>query len=257
MVYPVPMEIDFTLMVSAARVDGWTRANGIGYNPSIDTATVPASCWGGTGLYPWMTALTSLEIVAPGSTQDINATGTGAWQVQVSGLDLLGNTITTTVNLNGATAVPLAIQFYRINSARVVTAGTGRKNTVNIIIRDAGAGTTRCVILAGKGVARQAAFTTPKGYTLLVTSLLLGVDSVAGATKRNASFETYFAPPAPAAAIYPLPIGNSDGSPYAHLLDPPIAIAQLTDFDLPVYNVTANATIVTAGWNGILKINSL
>lgn len=257
MTYPEPMQIDFPLMVSAGRVDGWSRAFGIGYNPSIDTNTVPASCWGGTGLYPWMTGLTSLEIVAPTSTQDINGTGTGAWQVLVSGLDLTGNIISTTVNLNGATAVPLAIPFYRINSARVITAGSGRKNTVNILIRDAGAGTTRCVILAGKGVARQAAYTVPVNTTLLITSLLLVVDSAAGLTRRNASFETYFAPPLPGAAIYPLPIGNSDGQPYAHLLDPPIAVAQLTDFDLPVYNVTANATIITAGWNGILKRNSL
>lgn len=251
------MQIDFPLMVSAGRVDGWTRAVGIGYNPSIDTGTVPASCWGGTGLYPWMTASTALEIVAPTSTQDINVTGTGAWQVQVTGLDINGNPISTTVNLNGATAVPLAIPFYRINAARVVTAGSGRKNTVNIIIRDQGGGTTRCVIIAGKSYARQAAYTVPINTTLLIQSILLVVDSAAGLTRRNASVETYFAGPSPAAAIYPLTFGNSDGQPYMHLLDPPIAVTQLTDFDLPVYNVTANSTIITAAWSGVQKRNNL
>ena len=257
MSFPSALTPDFNAMVSAARADGWTRAFGIGYAPVIDVGTVPTSCWGGTGLYPWMTGLTSLEIVAPGSTQDINATGTGAWQVTIAGLDLSGNPISATVNLNGATPVPLPIQFYRINSARVVAAGSGRKNTVNILIRDAGGGTTRAIILAGKGVARQAAFTTPLGFTLEISNILLVVDNSSGSTARNASFETYFAPPAPAPAIYPLPIGNSNGQPYNHIVDPPIASAQLTDFDLPVYNVTANATIITAGWNGILKRNSL
>lgn len=267
MAFPTNLVPDFDLMVSAARADGWSRAFGIGYNPNIDSGTVPESCWGGSGPYPWITAAAgnNLEVVAPGSTQDVNLTGTGAWTVIVQGLEPITlNPISDTVALNAATPVPLPRPYYRINAMRVTTAnrtpgvGTG-KNSVDILLRDSGGGTTRAVILAGKGTARQAAFTVPTGFTLEVPEILLVVDNATGAAARKASIETYFAGPAASngAIILPLPINNTNLSPYNHIVHPPIAVAQQNDFDLPVNNVSDNATIITAAWNGVLKRNTL
>lgn len=257
MSYPSGITPGFDMLAAAAKAFGWTRAFGIGYNPSIDTGTVPESCWGGNGPYPWMPGLTSLEVVAPGSTQDINATGTGAWQVTIVGVDITWTSISSTINLNGATAVAVPVQFYRINSVRTIAAGSGRKNTVDILVRDAGGGTTRAIILAGKSVARQAAYTVPAGFTLLVPEILLVVDKASGATTRDASLETYFAGPSPAPALLPLTISNSSIQPYNHRIDPPIVVAEKTDFDLPIWRVSDNSSIITAAWNGILKRNEL
>ncbi len=267
MAFPSNLIPDFDLMVSAARADGWSRAFGIGYNPNIDTGTVPESCWGGSGPYPWITnpAGLALEVVAPGSTQDINITGTGAWTVIVQGLEPVTlNPISDTIALNGATPVPLPRPYYRINAMRVTSAnravgvGTG-KNSVDIHLRDVSGGTVRAVILAGKGVARQAAFTTPTGFTTEIPEILLIVDNTTGSAARMASFETYFAGPAASngAIILPLPINNTNVQPYNHIIHPPIVVMQQNDFDLPVNNVSDNATIITAAWNGILKRNTL
>lgn len=251
MAWPSSLTPDFDLMVSAARTDGWTRASALGYAPSADTAGVPLSAWGGTTLYPWLTAATALEAIA-GAT-DVGDTGTGAWTLTVAGLDTLFAVKTVTVQLNGTTPVSLGSGWYRINSARITRAGSTRKNGANVIIRDAGAGPTRGIILAGKGTMRQAAFTTPAGFIVEIPWLLLIVDNVTGVDTRRVSFETYFAGPTPAAAIYPLPINNTNVQPYNHQVSPPIVLQEKTDFDLPINSVSNNATIITAGWNGFMK----
>lgn len=255
--FPTNLVPDFDMMVSAARADGWSRAFGIGYAPNID-AGQSGSAFGVTGgvLYPWITnaAGQALEVVAPGSTQDIGDSGTGAWTVVIAGLEPVTlNAITDTLQLNAATAVPLPRPYWRVNSFRVSRAGSTRKNQVSILLRDAGGGTTRGIILAGKSVARQAAFSVPTGFMLEIPEMLLVVDNASGSTARKASFETYFAGPSPAPAILPLPIGNTNQGPYNHTIHPPINVAAQNDFDLVIGNVSDNGTIITAAWNGVLK----
>lgn len=258
MAFPTNLVPDFDLMVSAARADGFSRAFGIGYNPNIDAGQT-GSAFGVAGavLYPWITnpAGQALEVVAPGSTQDIGDTGTGAWTVIVSGLEPITlNPISDTLQLNGATPVALPRPYYRINSFRVTRAGSTRKNSVAIHLRDVGGSATiRGLILAGKSVARQAAFTAPTGFMLEIPEMLLVVDNATGAAARKASFETYFAGPAPAPAILPLPIGNTNVSPYNHIIHPPINVPPQNDFDLVIGGVSDNGTIITAAWNGVLK----
>lgn len=254
MAYPSALQPDADWMISAARLDGWSRAFGIGYNPSVDTGGVPASAWGGVGPYPWLTGLTSLELLSVGGAADVNTTGTGAWLVLISGLDGNYDAISDTIALNGTNPVALPRQYLRINSMRVTQAGSGRKNVGTITLRDVGgAQTVRALILAGKGTSRQAAFTVPRGFMLEVPEILLVVDNLTGATARKASIETYFAGVPPAPAILPLPIGNTNVSPYNHIIHPPINVAQMNDFDLSIVNVSDNSTIITAAWNGILK----
>lgn len=253
MSFPSAMVPDFEYMVSAARADGWSRSSALGYAPLVDTGSPPCSAWGSTGLYPWLTVATALEVICPGSTQDIGDTGTGAWTITVSGLDDQFAVKTVTVQLNGATPVSLGSGWYRINSARITRAGSGRKNTVNVLIRDVVGQALRGIILAGKGIMRQAAFTSPAGFIVEISSLLLVVDNATGATARKASYETYFAGPPPAAAFYPLPINNTNVQPYNHDVRPMIVVQEKTDFDLPINNVSDNGSIITAGWNGIMK----
>lgn len=262
MTFPSYLVPDASWMISSGRLDGFTRAFGIGYNPSIDSGQT-GSAFGRAGgiMYPWITntAGQAMEVVAPGSTQDIGDSGTGAWTVVVSGIEpVTGLTITDTITLNGATPVPLPRPYWRINSFRTTRAGSTRKNSVDIHLRDVGGGATiRGIILAGKSVARQAAFTVPVGFMLLVPQIVFVVDAASGSTARKASFETYFAGPLPAPAILPLPINNSNGRPYNHDVSPPLIAVERTDFDLVISGVSDNSTIITAGWNGILKRNTL
>lgn len=265
MAFPSAFVPDFGLMVSAARADGWTRASQLGYAPNMNAGTA-GSAWGQTGsvAYPWITnpAGQMLEVVA--GANDVNLTGTGAWTASFGCLDTSFNPLTIVLNLNGTTPVAFPVPVYRINSARIVTAnrtpGTGLGTNGNdVIIRDAGGGTTRAIILAGKGFLRQAAFTTPAGFTTEIPYLLLNVDNASGAAARKASFETYFAGlvSTNSAIIRPLPISNTNVAPYNHLSNPPLTVPQMNDFDLPIFNVSDNGSIITAGWNGVMKRNSL
>ena len=65
---------------------------------------------------------------------------------------------------------------------------------------------------------------------------------------------TYFRSPG-AAYIQPLYLGNTNSQPYAHQIDPPIAVLEKTDFSLRIVKTSDNNLVITAGWNGILKAN--
>lgn len=265
MAFPTTLIPDWGVMVSVARADGWSRASQLGYAPNINAGTA-GSAWGQIGAvpYPWITNPAGQMLEVIGGVNDVNLTGTGAWTISVSGLDTSFNPVTVVLNLNGATAVALPVPLYRINSARITTAnrtpvtGLGT-NGADVIIRDVGGGTTRGIIMAGKGFMRQAAFTTPAGFTVEIPWLLLNVDNASGAAARKASFETYFAGlvSTNSAIIRPLPISNTNAAPYNHRSEPPLTVPQMNDFDLPIFNVSDNGSIITAGWNGVMKRNSL
>lgn len=243
---------DFNSSVSFGLVPRYTRAFGIGYNPDVDTGTTPEDAWGANGLYPWLPALASLEVVST-SAFDTSA-GTGARTVTV--MTLVGDYVSSpqSITLNGLTAVPVPIQAIRINGGRCLTAGTNGTNVGDIIIRDAGGGTVRGIILAGFGTARQAPYTVPAGFTLAVSYILLAVDSPSGSIGKFASVSTYFKSPT-GAAFQPLQIGNTNGQPYNHFSDPPLIVTERTDFALRINTASDNNTTVTAGWNGILRAN--
>lgn len=256
--YPPLLNMESGDAASGGLLPAISRAAGLGYNPNVSIGVI-ADAWGAVGPYPWLTAATNLRVNA--GTNDVNLTGTGAWTIVISGLDTAFNTKSQTVALNGATFVTVdvlgqPINFYRINSIRVATAGTARTNLADVNVQDAaGPNTLRGIILAGDGVAHQAPFTVPAGFMLDIKQVLLNVDSPNGASGRFARIKTYFAPPPPVAAIYALILGNTDTQPYNHEINPPIAIAEKTDFSLPIVLVNNNGTIVTAGWNGILRRN--
>lgn len=246
---------EFGDAVSYGLVPRYTRASGLGYNPDVDTATTPEDAWGNSGPYPWLSGLTSLEILSVGAlAANDTAAGTGARTVTVTALDANYNIVSLVMTLNGVTPVALPSQVLRINAIRVTTAGSGNTNAADIILRDAGGGTTRGIILTGVGTSRQAPYTVPAGFTLAIRQILLVVDSPAGSVGQFATIATYFKSPT-GAAIMPLVLGNTSGQPYSHFSDPPIMANEKTDFSLIITKATDNNTIVTAGWNGILRAN--
>lgn len=244
---------EWYLAMSFGRVSGYTRVSGIGYNPDVDTGTTPEDAWGGAGLYPWLAASTSLEMVSTSASDA--AAGVGARTVSVTGLDANYLQVTQTITLNGVTAVAIPLPLFRINSIRVLTSGTSLFNVGDILVRDAGAGATRGIILVGIGVVNQAPYTVPAGFTLGVRQILLSVDSDAGTINKFASIRTYFKSPT-GAPILSLPLGNTNGSSYNHLAEPLVMVPEKNDFSLRIMKASDNNTAVTCAWNGILRANT-
>ncbi len=249
---PFSISSQFYDAVSLGLVSGFSRVGAFGNNPDVDTGTLPEDCWTGGGLYPWMTAMTSLEVVSS-SVSDSSA-GVGARTITISGLNDLYMAVSQSITLNGTTPVAVPLQLFRINSSLITSAGTSQVNVGDITIRDTGAGAIRAIIPTGFGMTRQAPYTVVAGSSLLIKQLFLNIQSPSGTVNQYANMTTFFRS---SAGVYRLPItiGCVNGAPYSHPIDPPIFVAEKTDFSLRTLNVSDSNTNITCAWNGILRVN--
>jgi len=215
--------------------------------------------WTNGGLYPWMTAATSLEVVS--SSANDTAAGTGAQSVTVSGLDINGAEISVTVSTNGTTAVPLVTQFYRINSVGLSTVGSGLRNLGTITVRDVGGGTTRQVIPISTvadltpGVDKGSQYTVPAGHALLIYDIDIQINSSAGGggTSKGADVLFYFRGPNTNSPVR-MPRALSTTDIVSKSLDPKtrILVGALNDFQLRCSYTSAAGVILSGSWEGLL-----
>jgi hypothetical protein len=150
--------------------------------------------------------------------------------------------------------VPTSI--YRINSAIILTAGSGGVNASDITIRDAGGGTTRAIIPAGFGITRQSIFTVPAGNTLQIISQIFSINRSGGGAQRFATFQTFFQTSAGVHRL-PLELSISDQNPYRHDGVPGITVPEKTDFCHRCAVVSNDNTNVSGGWLGVMRLNTL
>lgn len=158
--------------VALGNVHGYSSINKFGHNPAAGTSAEDVWAAGGTyAFYP--TTAQAMEVVSTSVEDDPEKAdtnpGTGAWTVQVYGLDSDWVEQTETVTLNGTGVVALANTYIRMYRAIVLTAGTGETNAGNIIVRIASAGATGAYIAAGDGQTQQAIYTVPAGKQALFT----------------------------------------------------------------------------------------
>lgn len=226
------------------------RIAALGNNPVVDVATVPEDVWSEGGLYPWMTAATSLELVSDNAAD--TAAGTGARSVVINCLTDLYVEQSDVVVTNGTTPVALPRQCFRVNNSLIMSAGSGKVNAGKIVIRDAGGGTIRAAIPAGVGITKQSNYTVPAGYTLQILSNYLGVAGTG--TSKTADASTYIQS---SLGFYRMPftLSAGDGVPYRHDGVPGLIVPEKTDYMLRITSVSANGTSVNGAWLGILRKN--
>lgn len=238
---------DYLMNVGFGLVPGHRRVTALGNNPDVDGVE---DVWTGGGTYPWMTGATALEIVSDNAA-DASA-GTGARTVLINGLDATWTEVSQVVTLNGTTAVAIPTSLYRIQSALIMSAGSGKVNAGILTIRDSGGGTTRAIIPAGYGITRQSQFTVPLGYTLSVNSIFLSINRV---TPAPVATVATFIQSSNGFYRLPLEIGVN-GNPYRHDGLPGIILPEKTDFALRCTSVSAQNTDMTAAWLGVMKLNT-
>lgn len=235
------------------------RVTSLGQVAIATSGTATNDIWTGGGVYPWMTAATSLEAVSD-NANDTSA-GTGARTIIVNGLDSDYKEVVVPVIMNGVTPVALSRQLLRINSVIVATCGTGRRNAGQIIIRDAGAGMTRAYIPVASpadqtpAMSKQSNFTVPAGHTLLIENVDLQINNSAGGggTVRGADAMLYFAGPNQNTPIR-LPRVLSTTDMVSKALDPrtPIPVAEKNDFLIRNIYTSANTMSVSGSMEGWL-----
>ena len=239
-----PKGMDFYTSVGLGLVPGVRRVTGLGSNADVDQASLPEDVWSVGGLYPWMTAATSLEVVST-STSDA-AAGVGARTITIFGLDINYVEVNQTITLNGTTPVAVPLQLFRINSILIMSAGTTKVNVGDINVRDSGGGTIRGQIPVGFGLARQAIYTVPAGNTLSIHSILFA-QTRSGGVERTVTMATMFQSPNGFYRL-PLEVAVSQITPYRHDGDPGIIVAEKTDFAIRVLSASSNDISVTAAF---------
>lgn len=237
------LDVGFNAVSDARRVS----ANGT--NPTIDTGTVPEDMWTGGGLYPWMTAATSLEAVSDSAAD--TAAGTGLRVILLQGLDASYNEVSQAVILNGLTPVTITTPLFRINAAGNVSAGSGGVNAGTVLIRDAGGGTTRAIMPVGIGQLQQSQFTVPAGWQLQINTILLAYNRVQNVA-RSASFAHFSRA---ATGFYRLSSELSVTNTNAFQLDllPGPLLPEKTDFCIRCTFVADNGSNLSAGFNGVMR----
>ena len=116
------------------------RGSTFKYGHNVDVDQAFETIWSGGGVYADMAAASKLKI-SSGSTDDVMTTGTGAWTVQVYGLDANYAQINDTVELNGRTAVETDNLYLFVYRMIVRSAGSGG-TAVGIIYAGTGTVTT-------------------------------------------------------------------------------------------------------------------
>ena len=162
--------------------------NKFGRNPDIDPGSVPEDIWDGGGVYTgFPSAAETLSVVSTDAAD--TAAGTGARQVRVIGLDSNWNRASETITLNGLTPATGTTQFIRINTAAVVSVGSGGSNVGSITISHS---TTTAnvfnVIQPGTNQGMSSAYSVAAGQTAY---LVKQTYTMRGATSANADMCLY------------------------------------------------------------------
>lgn len=159
------------------------------------------------------------------------------------------------MTLDGVTPVAIPTNLFRINSALIMSAGTGKVNAGAITIRDSGGGTTRSVMPIGYGITRKAIYTVPAGFTLSVLSHFVSINRSVGVS-RYATLSNFIQS---SNGFYRMPLEFSLGDviPYRHDGNPGIILAEKTDYALRAQFVSSDNTDITAAILGVLKSNTV
>jgi hypothetical protein len=130
--------------------------------------------------YTEQTGSAVVRAVVSTSTADVNATGTGAWQVTITYYDQNYNgPFTETVNLNGTTRVAtVSTTMCFIEKMQIAKVGSGgvTAGTISLLIGNYTGASTLWSITAGDNQTFAAHHYTPAGKTTYITGMGAGIN---------------------------------------------------------------------------------
>ena len=144
--------------------------------------------WSPGGRMTWLTSEDTLDVVSSSSSD--TSGGVGAQIILIYGVDENYNIVSELVTLNGTSSVTTTANFFRVNSAQFVFAGSTGYNIGNITITDTSGGSTQGYIEAEIGVHHSMNFAVPVGYHIVLESI-----SVASETNQDVELFTYIRAP--------------------------------------------------------------
>ncbi len=156
-----------------------------GRNSDIDTGSVPEDVWNGGNVYTGQPLSFTPETVDvfSGDANDTSA-GTGARTLRLWGLKTEASTEYETEDIifDGTSAVTSADTWWRVNRAKVLTAGSGGENAGVITIQATTTDTNVFAkIPAGYNQTQIAAYTVPAGKKAIWKSFRAAITRTSGA----------------------------------------------------------------------------
>jgi hypothetical protein len=151
-----------------------------GYNPEIDTGSVPEDVWSAGGVLVWPGSAAVATVVS--SDANDAAAGTGAREIVLVGIDGNNDEVRETVALNGTTPVNSTAQFLFVNSAFGQAVGSGGVNAGTIDVSVGGNLVKQ--IAPGDGQCQCSHFAAPNALFSGEAAYITQIDATLG---RNAN----------------------------------------------------------------------
>jgi len=169
---------NFLIEVQKGNIPGHSMLHKYGRNDGV-----PNAAWEHVSLLPFdvtdfRESAITMRIKAGGDAAD-DASGAGAREVTISGIDSTFAEITEAIATAGASASSASsASWWRIHRAWVSAVGTyGASNTDDIVIEDSGSGADFIRIAAGEGQTQYTGWTVPLGKTAYLLSVHVTVDA--------------------------------------------------------------------------------
>jgi hypothetical protein len=244
--------VPYTTDIAKGNETGKTSWSKIGFCAGVNATERDVAPWM-TGSYAYPTGATSMTIVSSNSA-DTKTTGTGAWTVTVYYLTTGFVEKSVTVDMAGTTPVAIASDMYRVQNARIATAGTLLAAVGNLTI--ASGGVTYGYISATKTRQRQCVWTVPLGKTLYVTDIAFSaakqaVSQYARFTTR-AGFDEKSGAVLQRGLFMPFNEVILANASFTRQLNPPTKLPATTDLKVSVISSsnsdTVDVTCALRGW---------
>lgn len=186
---PLPITSNYyQLEVAKGNIIGSSIVIIRGHNPSFDTADgfVDVAEFGDL---TYLTSAEKMNIKSTSIQDDADLVGTGAWTLEISGVDNDGAAISEVVTLNGTANVLTDKLYLRINSMLILTAGSGEMNAGNITATAQNAATIQDEMDATESISQSSHYTVPLGHTLYLTRAELNAGKDGGGTQPEIEFK--------------------------------------------------------------------
>jgi hypothetical protein len=175
---PRVSSMPYTYDIAEGNVANHAPWSKIVFHAAIDTTELDMMPWARAAAgYGWKyvfpTGATTMTIVSDSIEDDADKTpaaGTGAYTVTVYYLTTAFVEKNVTVTMNGTTAVQIATDIYRIQNARIASAGTAKAAVGDLRIASS-TPVTYGFISKTKTRQRQCVWTVPTGKTLYITGI--------------------------------------------------------------------------------------
>lgn len=175
---------DFYFDISVGRYRDCSSVVKFGYAQNVSTNAV-VTVWAASGRWVRLNSAEQLTLQSSHSLESVN----GAINFLIQGLDKDFNEIQEVVFSNGTNPVTTDQSFLRAPRVFAISAGAYLTNTGNITIKASSSGSIQAYIPESKGQTQQLIFTTPKGYSLLVTDIYLSSVKNSGGQQPIVNFD--------------------------------------------------------------------